>query len=422
MGESSTRKVIYEAMRNSRGTEPQAQVNPWRRRLVLGGGAFVLVAGGIGGYFIWHAFTFVTTLRASVCARVLSLSADVDARAAQVLVHPGETVKRGQPLIRLDDSEAQAAFTAAESTRAISEARVQIASAAITLRNAKLPEEVRRAEADRQEAAARLAQLKKGPTPHEVDIAKLTRENAKALAKLYAGEVTEMESLVAAGYESVHNLNAAKTRLANQVNTAQQSELELARLLAGPTAEQVQAAEQVLATRDALLALARTGAQEIETLKADLAARRAELSRAEADVTRCRAALERMIITSPVGGTVVRTLVHEGEFCRRGAVAALVCDDTAGRWVEGLVHEQDARELKVGQRARVETVLGSGDYVDATVEAIALATSSLSRSEYDSSNARGLGRSEMVWVKLSAKELGNNHLPGMSACAEIRVR
>jgi multidrug resistance efflux pump len=422
MGETSTRKVIYEAMRNSRGSEPQKEGNPLRRRLVLGGAAFLLVAAGVAGYFIWHALTFVTTLRASVCARVLSLSADLDARAAQVLVHPGETVKRGQALIKLDDSEAQAALAAAESTRAISEARVQIALAAIVLRNAKLPEEVRRAEADRQESAARLAQLKKGPTQHEIDIAKLTRENAKALAKLYAGEVTEMESLVAAGYESVHNLNAAKTRLANQTNTAQQAELELARLLAGPTPEQIQAAEQVLATRDALLALARTGAQEIETLKADLAARKAELSRAEADVARCRAALDRMVITSPIGGTVVRTLVHEGEFCRRGGVAALLSDDTAGRWVEGLVHEKDARDLKVGQTARVETILGSGDYVDATVEAIGLATSSLSRSEYDSANARALGRSEMVWVKLRAKDLGNNHLPGMSACAVIRIR
>lgn len=422
MGEPTNRKVIYETMRTARGAEPKGETNPWRRWIIFGGGGFLLVAGTVAGWFIWYAFTFVTTTRASVCARVLSLSADVDAHAAAVLVHPGETVKPGQVLMRLDDSEARAALAAAEASRAIAEARAQIAVATIDLRNARLPEEIRRADADRQEAAARLAHLKKGPTAHEVDIAKLTRDNAKALAKLYAGEVTEMESLVAAGYESVHNLNAAKTRQTNQINTAQQAELELARMLAGATEEQIQAAEQILATRDAALALARAGAKEIETMKADLAARRAEFVRAEADVTRCRATLDRMTVVSPVAGTVIRTFVNEGEFCRRGAVAALVSDDTAGRWFEGLVHEKDARCLKVGQTASVETVLGSGDYVDATVEAIALTTSALNRTEYDSSNTRALGRTEMVWVKLRAKNLSPAHLPGMSACATIRVR
>lgn len=422
MGEPTNRKVIYETMRTSRGAEPKGEVSPWRRRIIYGGGGFLLVAGAVAAGLIWYALTFVTTTRATVCARVLSLSADVDALTTQVLVHPGQTVKPGQILMRLDDSEARAALAAAEATRAIAEARVQIAMATIDLRNARLPEEIRRAEADRQEAAARLAQLKKGPTEHEVNIAKLTRENAKALAKLYASEVTEMENLVAAGYESVHNLNTAKTRQTNQVNVAQQAELELARLLSGATEEQIQAAEQVLATRDAALALVRTGAKEIENLKADLAARKAELVRADADVTRCRAALDRMAVVSPVSGTVVRTFINEGEFCRRGAVAALVTDDTAGRWFEGLVHEKDARCIKVGQTARVETVLGSGDYVDATVEAIALTTSGLSRTEYDASNTRALGRAEMVWVKLRPKSLDAHHIPGMSACATIRVR
>lgn len=422
MGEANTRKVIYEALRQSRGGAPEAEVRTWRRKVYIGGAGVFAVILGVVGYFVWDAFTFVYTTRASVCAAVLSLSPDTDARVRELLVQPGDAVSRGQVLLRLDDSEARASQAATEAARTIAEARVVSAQADLDMRAARQPDEVRRAEAERREAEARLAQLKRGATAEEIEAAKIRLASARALAELYAGDVKESEKLVAAGYESRHDLEVQKTRLLTQQNAAREAELELARLQAGPTADQVQAAEQLLAARDAAWALARSGARQIESMKADLAARRAELARAEADVIRGRATLERMTVVSPVAGTVLRTFIHEGEVCRRGVVVAFVSDDAAGRWFEGYVREKDAHALRTGQRARVETVVGSGDYVDATVEAVGLATSSLSQPAAEAANARALGAAEMVWVKLRPVDLKEKPLPGMSANATIRVR
>lgn len=385
MGEPNTRKVIYEALRHSRGAEPEQKTSPWRRRLILGGSVFLALLIGVAALCVWYSLTHVSTARASVCAAVVSLSSDSDARTQELLVLPGQTVTRGQVLLKLDDSEARAAVAATEATRAIAEARVVSAQADLELRQARLPEEIRRAQAECQESAARLT-------------------SARAMAELYTADVAQAEDLVSRGYISRHDLDIERARLTTQRNTVREG-------------------EQTLAAREAALALIRCGEKEVDSMRAALLARQAELQRAEADVARAKAVLERMIIVSPVAGTVIRTFIHEGEICRRGTPVILVTDDSAGRWFEGMVREQDAADIKVGQSARVEMVVGSGDYVTATVENVALATSSLSRSDGSDINAaRPVGSAEMVWVKLRPANLTGNPLPGMSASAVIRTR
>ena len=145
----------------------------------------------------------------------------------------------------------------------------------------------------------------------------------------------------------------------------------------------------------------------------------AELKRAQADIEERAALLKRMTLVSPVTGTIIRTFDNVGEICRKGIPSILVSDDAKGRWIEGFVHEDEARLLKVGQRASVELVLGSGDYVQARVEAVALATSAISRNEASSSDS---GMAEMIWVKLRPLSDIGNVRPGMSASAVIRVR
>lgn len=420
MGDASSRKVIYEAMRQARGVEPEAARSGWRRKAMVGGGSALTLVGGLGALFIWQAFTHVTTTRASVCAAVVMLSSDADARAKRLLVEPGQTVAAGDVLVQLDDSDARAALASAEAAQAVAQARVETAQADLELRATRLPEEIRRAEAERAEAAARLAQLKAGARPEEIESARVRLSSARTMAELYTGDVAQSELLLKHGYISRHDVDVERARMTTQRNTAREAELTLVRLEAGPRETEVQAVEQTLAAREAALALARSGEKQIESMKADLAARKAELARAEADVNRGRSALERMAIVSPVAGTVIRTFIHEGELCRRGVTAVLVADDSAGRWVEGFVREKDARLLKVGQPANVEMVIGSGEYVEATVEAVALATSSLGESETGA--ARPAPIPETVWVRLRPKSVQGTPLPGMSASAVIRVR
>jgi len=239
-------------------------------------------------------------------------------------------------------------------------------------------------------------------------------------------EVQQTELLCAEGIESSYTLESRKTELAIAKNRAREAELEIVRLEASPVAEEVEVSEKALAVREADLALARVGDKEVQALVTELATRKGELSEAKANLAKCLAVIEGMTLKSPVAGMVIRTFASPGEVCRKGEPAVLVTDDQAGRWVEAFIHEQDAERIKIGQRAKVEIVIGSRDYMDATVEAIAATTSSV----YTAYTARSTagptspspGVPELVCVKLRPVEDTVRLLPGMSARAIIRVR
>jgi len=463
------------------------QQRPWRRKVLIGGAILLCILILTVAHFVRWSMLHVNTLHAEVCAELVALSCEVDARLQELHVRPGQRVTKGQELARLDDSRLQALLAAAEAEKAIKEslhaqaeancrltearvkaevlgasleseaakARVAIAQAALTLRRKQVAEEVRHAQAQCEEARAKLENILKAPRSEDVEAARVRLATARALAALYELEVTQSEQLVGEGIDSEHILEVKKTQLLTQQNRVREAELELAQIEAGPTEEEIEVARQVLAARQAALALARAGQMEVVRLEAELElqnallrqaeaelaraeaqmveielakeqlkAAAAELQKAEATVAAQRAAIKGMSITCPVDGTVIRTFVREGEVCRKGLPIILVADDSAGRWVEGTVPEKDAHLVKPGQSARVEMVIGSGQYVDAKVESVALAASALERSGANpsASPSSPAGSPVSVWVRLRPLQQQDYWLPGMSARATIRVR
>ena len=480
--------AAYEIRRQARAPVAPVNLKPWKRRLIWGGAALGLLALLLTGWYVYYALRHVNTMRARVSAAVVSLSADVDARLLELRVRPGQQVSQGEVLARLDDSELRSMLATAEAGLAIAESqhaqavadhsliearteaevalagarvviaqgRVASAQATIALREAQLAEEIRRAEAQQAEAGARYRAIEKGARLEDVEAARARLATAKARAALSELEVQQVAELVERQIESPLSLEVKRTDLAVRKNEVREAEFALERLLAGATEEERQALQQVLATRDADLALARVGDKQIHVFNADLAIRTAELREAEAELKRAEAqrleirraekriqsaeaelrraqanvdtrlvALEAKSIVSPVSGTIIRTLDRVGEVVRRGVPTILVADDGAGRWFEGFVREDYAGRLAVGQEARVEVIVGSRDYVRAEVVEIGLATSSFDQMGVASQAGMGAGggyiASEQVWVKLRPVGEQELPLPGMSARAIIRV-
>lgn len=477
----------YDMRRQARGAEPPTKDRPWRRRLLWAGIVLMCVGSLTGGFFVWRAIAYVRTVRASVGAAVLELSSGVSARLVELYVDEGDQVVEGQRLARLDDSQAEAALESAQATEAIrlslhvqaqaayrlvqarvdadielGSARVEVASAAIAqaaaaveLRQARLADEVRLAEAQCEEARAWLTRLQKGTRQEDIEAARARLAAAKAMADLYELEVRQSEELVVEGIDSQHVLEVRKTRLTTQKSAVREAELELERLETGPTEEEIQAAAQGLAAREAALALARTSAKEIEGLTAELAMRKAELRQAQAqlvhaearrtevtlaeervrgaaaelekaraDLEGSRAALDEMVIRSSVTGTVTRTYDKVGEICTAGTASILVADDSKGRWINGFVREKDALWLEPGQSARVKVLSGARRYVDAVIVQVGQHTDSVDREpSVLAGSASQPGQPELVWVKLRPVEPFNDDpLPGMTARVIIRVR
>ena len=474
-------KNSFDARKRNLGSKPVTKKRKWRRALITTAIVILLLLGLLLGTAIWHSLTHVTTVRAAVHAAIRRVASDVDARIEKLYVRTGDHVTQGQPLARLDDTPLRAALAAAEADKAIcqselaqAKARVRVIDAqcradielmqaqiemakrriasadiALAMRRQRIPEEIRRAQAYRDEAAARLQYLKKGARREEIEVARARLATARARESLRKFQVKQTETLVARHVESPLELEVIKTELHTQSNEVREAELRLQQLLAGPTSDQIEATRQALEAREAALTLVQTREEELPVLAAELAIRKSELSkaktalkraeakrydvavaqervkaaeaqleRAAADGAERSALLKRMTLVSPVTGTVIRIFNHEGEICRKGVRTLLVTDDTSGRWIEGHVREDDAALLKEGQTASVELVMGSGNYVTATVEAVGLLTAAMDNEDEAVSSKN---YAALVWVKLKPVSDMGNVRPGMSAQAVINV-
>lgn len=476
----------YEVRRQARGAEPPPSEHPWRRRFIIGGIAVVVVAALVAAVWGWYAFTHVTAVTAELSTFVTQCSPETDGHLGELYVTEGDRVSSGQALGRLKDAGAQAVLAAARAEYAlrqsqvaqaaanaelvkarvkadqeragaaveIAEARVEDAQALLERRTVEVEEEVRRADALKKEAAARLARLKMGAREEDMEAAQARLAAARAQHALYQLEVRQSEELVGEGIDSEYILQVRKTRLETQRNAVLEAELELKRLKAGPTKEEIVAAEQALAARQADLALARAGRRQLAALEATLAIRRAELVQARASLEQARASranvalaqeavkaakaqrdmaaesvkqrqadLDDTRIVTEIAGVVTRIYPEVGEFCRTGETAILVARQGGDFWVNAWVRERDAPLVGVGQPARIKVLAGSRDWVEAEVTQVSAHTQARDATPDATAPTGGRTQGQRVWVKLRPTEpLEEGLKHGMSARAVIRVR
>jgi len=231
-----------------------------------------------------------------------------------------------------------------------------------------------------------------------------------------------------------------------------EAELHLEKLIAGPSGNEIEAAEHALANLEAQLALARNGRSEVESLAAEVEIRRtqqdeagarlaqaearessldisreriraaeAELAKAKAEVDRAEAVLDNLNFVSPVDGTVTRTFDDIGEVCRKGVPCILVADAGRERWIEGFVEDQDAMLVNVGNHARIQVPAGIGKYVPGIVEQVGMHTQSLDGGPPGASPR--FPQPERVWVQIRPLEpLRESPITGTSAKVVIRIR
>ncbi|MFW6135593.1 MAG: HlyD family secretion protein [Chloroflexota bacterium] len=265
-----------------------------------------------------------------VPARWATVSAQLGGTALQVLVEPGDQVEAGDPLVRLDPTDAQLA--------------------------------VRRAETSLEAAQARLALLESRPRRQEVAIADARVEAARAgvdqalagLDQLLAGS---LDAEIVAAKARVFSLQADElaadefhkdTMECFTVNIPGEGEKEIYPLL-GPTEEKarfrLQAVREDLdaaqATLDTLIAqkdhrirtveaAVQSAEEQLDAARAQLAqvkagaapgeiaAAEASLRQAQAALEQARVALDRAEIRAPLSGTVGIVRVRDNELVAPG--------------------------------------------------------------------------------------------------------
>lgn len=291
-----------------------------RKRLLTGIAGAVLLAGvGYGGWYVLVGSHYISTDNAYVGADTASVTPMVAAQVAGVAVADTATVKKGDILVQLDDSDAKIALAQAEAD--LAKARRQYGQTSAT--SAALAAQVQARSADISRARAQLVAAEADYEKARVDLARRQR-----LAPNGAVSGEELTSATNAFSSAKANLELARAGVAQANSTRGAATGELAAnnaLISGTTAN---TAPEVLA--------------------------------AQARVAQAQLDLQRTVIRAPIDGVVTRRAVQVGQRVAPGAQLMLIVP-IGQLYVDANFKEAQLTKVKVGQPVTLKSDLYGGN-------------------------------------------------------------
>ena len=414
------------------------------------------------------------TLGASgtVEARQIVISAELSGRVVEVMVQKGQSVKAGDPLLRLDDAllrsqqrRAEAAIAAAEANRqaadsGLAAAQAALASAEAALETANLNAAAERlavqkslddlyetAAAARAEAARNVAQANRNvrnaiymldnftvPTAQKnltasegVSLTKQTLDAARIAFEPYRNEDSgndRREELKDALDQAQSDYDAAVRRmeLETAVDAAQaqldQAMQDLHTLADGPDPKNVAVLDARLAAINAAPLLAETAVEQARTGVKQAEDRQktaqAAVDQAKAELDLLIVQIEKLTVSAPEDGVVIERDIEPGEVIQAGA-ALLTIGRLDRLTITVYLPEDRYGAIQVGQTARVSVDSFPGQEFFAAVTHIA------DRAEFTPRNVQTAeGRRTTVFaIELEIDNAEGKLKPGMPADVEF---
>jgi membrane fusion protein (multidrug efflux system) len=263
--------------------------------------AVVAVVGGVWGTRSWrYSRTHVSTDNAQVDAHIVSVIAKVGGYIDDVLVEENSVVRRGQPLVVLDEAELK----------------------------------VRLAEAEADLAAARAA------VGDEDTQGQVQAEASATLARRQALEA-RLEAVRANRDRTQRDLARVRELADKQIASRQQ--LDAAQAAADAGAADVTAVEREVSAARAAETAAGASGRVAE----------ARLARAEATLERARLDLSYAHVVAPVSGVVSRMAVEVGQLLQPGQPLGAVVADSAV-WITANLKETETSAVRTGQVVAID--------------------------------------------------------------------
>ncbi len=299
------------------GTPPPTKK---RRALLTGIAGIVLLAGaGYGGWYALVGSHYVETDNAYVGADTAQVTPMVSGQVIAVLKADTDAVKRGDVLIRLDDSDVQLTLATAEAD--LAKARRQFGQTSATSTALSAQVEARRAEI--LSARAQLVSAKAGYAKAQVDFDR--RHKLAPNGAVSGDELTSATNALAGARATLEQARAAVTQAGAQRGAAAGS----------------------LAANDALIQGTTTNtAPDVLT--------------AEARVRQARLDLARTVIRAPIDGVVANRNVQIGQRVAPGATVMRIVP-VSQAYVDANFKEGQLAKVMPGQSVKLTADLYGDD-------------------------------------------------------------
>ncbi|MGD0499114.1 MAG: efflux RND transporter periplasmic adaptor subunit [Bryobacteraceae bacterium] len=322
-------------------------------------GIIILLAAAGGGFYAYRSLVGrEPDNRIMVSGNIELTEVNIGFKTAGRLVErdvdEGDAVKKGQVVARLDRDQLAAQRDSQAAALASAEAQLAQAQTALEWERDTLAGDVQQKQADLASNEAHLAELRNGSRPQEIQEAHAavaeTQSQRDRAQKDWdrAQTLYKNDDISTAQYDQYRNLWEAGDAALKQ---AQQRE---ALVLAGPRAEVIQAAADVVERSRGALKVAQANSLELKRREQELATRKAEIARAQANLALVDSQLADTIVYSPVDGVTLVKAADVGEALGAGATVVTV-GDIDHPWLRGYINETALGKVKLGSKARVTT-------------------------------------------------------------------
>ena len=358
--------------------ETVPQRNSWLERPGVRIGAAVAVVAVIGiAIWLWMSGGKESTDDAQVDAHMTQVAARVGGTIDKVAVDDNQVVQAGALLVEIDPRDyqvavdkARAELADAEAGAAAAQSNVPITSTAAasnvaTARGgvAQAESTVAAGEKEVEAARARLSTTQAKQREADANAAKSARDVERLRGLLAKDEVSQQQfdTAVAAADAQKAAADSAKSQVVEAEAGIRVAESHLAQARAGQTQAHAE------------LESAQTAPQQIAAIKARAAAAEAHVQQARANLAQAELNLQYATVKAPVRGVVSKKGINAGQVVQAGQpLLAIVQVDEV--WITANFKETQLRDMRAGQKARVDVDAYGGREYTGKVDSIAGAT------------------------------------------------
>jgi membrane fusion protein, multidrug efflux system len=402
--------------KNATGTGAHAEASrpprlPRRRAWALAG---VALAALIALIYYLHARHFESTDDAQIDADVSDIGARVGGTVTRVGIIENQAVRAGDTLAEIDPTDLQVAVAQAKAAVAQAEAQLAAEDPSVPITQNTNAAALTNAASDLASASALLTGAGSEVEQARAQLAQATANNHNAQLDRKRGE-----ELFAHGA-------LPRAELDKRIATADAGEAGVRaaqKALAVARARVMQQRSQLAATRGRLTAIENNAPRQIETRRASVLSRRADLELARARLRQAELDVEYAHVRTPVAGIVARKAVNVGDRVAAGqSLAAVAQIDRV--WVTANFRETQIRRMRPGQTVSVQVDALDRSY-SGTVESLGGATGSrvsLLPPENATGNYVKVVQRIPVRIRLDPGQADLDRLrPGMSVEPKVRV-
>lgn len=364
-------------------TAPPERTGLFKSRKLRIAAASILLILLAGALWLLERSRHVYANDARVAAHVVAVSAEVSGKLIDLNVVPGQRVRKGQLLARIEPRDARFSLAEAEANLAnlhAQEQQIRAQQAALRTRVGKAT--------DASSATARAAEADVGVRAAELDVAQRSFERTKAL--LDRGFVSRAR----------FDEDQARLRSAKESLERVRAQVASARATVGVTRSE----GDQLAVLD----------KQIESIRAQKQALAAGRSQKQLDLARTE-------IRAQFDGIVDQTFVDAGEYVGPGT-RILMYHDPTDIWVDVNVKETEFRKIAPGASATIEVDAYPGREFEARVSQLGgAATSQFALLPNPNPSGNFTKVTQRLPIRLNLRRRDDTLRPGMMVEATIDV-